>query len=236
MRPLATEAILPLGEERSYFRKVFAWMGVGLAVTGRVAAGVGHSQRALNALLTGSGWIFIGLILIEFALVGGLVGLVQHMDLFEAGATFLGYSALNGVTLSVIFAVFTTKSIFATFFVAAAMFGALALVGYATSIDLTGLGGFLFMALVGQIVGVVVNIFWLNETLYWVTTATGVLDLLGLHRVRRSEAEALRNRWGRGTGREGRHRGRTGALPRLRQPVPLSAADLRAPQVVMRAS
>ena len=176
MRALASETIVPNAEQRAYFREVFVWMAVALVVTGAVAAGVGHSQRALNALVTGSGgWVFIGLILIDLVLVAGLAGLVQHMDVFEAALTFLGYAALNGVTISVIFAVFTTKSIFATFFVAAAMFAALALAGYTTSVDLTGIGGFLFMALFGQIVGVFVNILWLNETLYWVTTATGVL-------------------------------------------------------------
>jgi uncharacterized protein len=176
VRTFASETIVPNQEERAYFREVFAWMAVGLVITGAVAAAVGHSQRALNVLVTGSGgWVFIGLVVIELVLVMGLVGLVQHMDVFEAATTFLGYAALNGVTLSVIFAVFTTKSIFATFLVAAAMFAALAVAGYTTSVDLTGLGGFLFMALFGQIVGVFVNILWLNQTLYWVTTATGVL-------------------------------------------------------------
>ena len=55
------------------------------------------------------------------------------------------------------------------------MFAALALWGYATNVDLTGWGSFLMMALVGQLIGLVVNIFWLNSTLYWVTTASGVL-------------------------------------------------------------
>lgn len=55
------------------------------------------------------------------------------------------------------------------------MFAALALAGYTTSIDLTGLWSFLLMALVGQLIGLIVNLLWLNERLYWVTTATGVL-------------------------------------------------------------
>lgn len=176
MRTLATDAIAPGEEERVYFRKVFAWMALALAVTGGVSGAIGHSQRALHALLTGAGgWVFIGCILIEFVLVAGLVGLVEHMDLFEASATFLAYAALNGVTLSVIFAVYTTKSIFSTFLVTAGMFAVLALVGYTTNVDLTKWGSFLFMALVGQLIGLVVNLFWLNETLYWLTTATGVL-------------------------------------------------------------
>jgi FtsH-binding integral membrane protein len=94
---------------------------------------------------------------------------------FEAAATFLGYAALNGLTLSLLFAVYTTKSIFSTFLVTAAMFAAIAVWGYVTKRDLTGWGNFLLMALIGQVIGVFVNLLWLNETLYWVTTASGVL-------------------------------------------------------------
>lgn len=97
------------------------------------------------------------------------------MDVFEAATTFLAYAALNGVTISVIFAAFTTRSIFTTFLVTAAMFGALAVWGATTHRDLTSWGSFLFMALIGQLAGLLVNLFWLNETLYWGTTATGVL-------------------------------------------------------------
>lgn len=176
MQQFATDSIAPARDEQAYFAHVFGWMAAALAVTGVIAAGIGHDQRALNALVTsGGGWVFLVLLLIELLLVGGLVGLVQHMSVVEAGATFLGYAALNGVTISVIFAVFTTGSIYATFFVTAGMFAALAIVGYTTSIDLTGLGSFLSMALVGLLIGLVVNLFWFNSTLYWATTVVGVL-------------------------------------------------------------
>lgn len=176
MRRLATYAIAPNTTDRTYFVQVFGWMAAALAVTGGVAAAVGHDQRALHAVFGGGfPFVFLGLVLIQFLLVGGLVGLVQHMDVFTAGAIFLGYAALSGVTVSVIFAVYTTKSIFATFLITAAMFGALAVAGYTTDLDLTSWGTFLGMALFGQLVGLVVNLFWLNETLYWVTTVVGVL-------------------------------------------------------------
>lgn len=176
MRPLATDGIAPARDERAYFAHVFGWMAAGLALTGGVADAIGHSQHALNDLVTsGGGWTFVGLIGIEFLLVAGLVGLVQHMPVFEAAAIFLAYAALNGVTISVIFAVWTTGSIYATFFVTAGMFAALAFAGYTTGIDLTSWGSFLFMGLIGLIIGSVVNIFWFNSTLYWVTTVAGVL-------------------------------------------------------------
>jgi uncharacterized protein len=176
MNQLATQMITSTGDERVYFRRVFAWMSGALAVTGIVAAGVGHSETAMHALLSGAGtWIFVALLVIELALVSALVGLVRHMDLFQTVATFIGYAALNGVTLSIVFALFTTKSIFATFLVTAGMFGALALIGATTSIDLTKWGSFLFMALIGQLIGLVVNLIWFNSLVYWVTTATGIL-------------------------------------------------------------
>jgi hypothetical protein len=175
---LATDGIAPnQGEDESaYFTQVFAWMAVGLAATGAVAAAVYASGTALHAFEGNSGpTIFIILAILELALVAGLVGLVQHMSLFETGATFLAYCVLNGVTFSVIFLAYTTTSIVSTFLVTAIMFGAIALWGYTTKRDLTGWGTFLFMALIGQLVGLVVNLFWLNDTLYWVTTAVGVL-------------------------------------------------------------
>jgi uncharacterized protein len=176
VRPLAAETIAPSQEERVYFRQAFAWMGVGLAITGAVAYAIGRSQTALHALFEGSGrTVIIVALVVELLLVGSLVTLVRHMDLFESALVFLAYAGLNGLTLSAIFAVFTTKSIFSTLFVTAAMFGALALWGYSTNADLTSWGSFLFMALIGQVIGVFVNLFWLNETLYWVTTATGVV-------------------------------------------------------------
>ena len=176
MNQLATDGIAPAQNDSAFFTRVFAWMAAGLAVTGAVAAAVYSSGTALHTFEGSSGpIIFIILAILELALVAGLVGLVQHMGLFEAGATFLAYCILNGVTFSVIFLAYTTTSIVSTFLVTASMFGALALWGYTTKADLTGWGSFLFMALIGLLWGTIVNLFWLNNTLYWVTTVVGVL-------------------------------------------------------------
>ena len=238
MNQLATDGIAPTQGDSAYFTQVFAWMAAGLAVTGGAAAAVYSSGTALHTFEGGSGpTIFIILAVLELALVAGLVGLVQHMNLFEARATFIGYAALNGVTISVIFLAYTTSSIVSTFFVTAAMFGAVALWGYATKRYLTGWGTFLFMALFGQLVGLVVNLFWLNNTLYWVTTAVGSPALLRLHRLRRPAAQGARPAAARRRLRrrgEGRDRRSARALPRLRQPLPLPAADPGQEQAVAR--
>lgn len=178
---MATDSIAPAQDEQAYFYRVFAWMGVGLAVTGGAAGAIGSSASALHALFSGNGQaVIVVALILELVLVAGLVGLVQHMQPFDAGATFLAYAGLNGVTLSFLFEAFTTKSIFSTFLVTAGMFGVLALWGYTTKTDITRWGSFLFMALIGLIIALVVNIFWLNEKLYWATTVIGVLLFSGL--------------------------------------------------------
>ena len=76
-------------------------MATALAVTGGVSAAVGHDQRALNAIFGGGfPFVFLGLVVVEVLLVGGLVGLVEHMDAPTAGAIFLAYAAITGVTVS----------------------------------------------------------------------------------------------------------------------------------------
>jgi FtsH-binding integral membrane protein len=86
---------------------------------------------------------------------------------------FFVYSATVGITFAFLFELYTTESIFTAFFVTAGMFGALAVFGAITDIDLTKVGSIAFMALIGLILATIVNIFWANETLYWVTTYAG---------------------------------------------------------------
>jgi FtsH-binding integral membrane protein len=176
----AAESIAPIAGERVFFARVFGWMAAGLAVSGLIAYLVGTSSATVRVLLSGRGTIIlIVTVLIELVLVAVLVGLVQHMNTTEAALIFLAYAGLNGIVLSLIFAVYTTQSIFSTFLVAAGMFAALAIWGYTTKADLTSWGSFLFMALVGQLIGLVVNFLWFNSAFYWITTATGILIFSG---------------------------------------------------------
>ena len=179
MNQLATDSIAAKRDDSLYFTRAFGWMALALAVTGGIAYLVGNNQALLTALVGAGRPLFIGLLIIELLLVAGLVGLVEHMNFFEAAAIFLGYAALNGLTFSVIFAVFTTESIFSTFLVTAGMFGFLALWGATTKCDLTSWGNLLFGALIGQLIGLVVNWIWFNDTFYWITTATGLLIFSG---------------------------------------------------------
>src|SRR5204862_4161782 len=85
-----------------------------------------------------------------------------------------------GLTLSVIFLVYTQASLYSAFFITAGTFGGMSLYGFVTKRDLTSLGSMLFMALIGLIIASVVNIFWANSTLYWIISYAGVLIFVGL--------------------------------------------------------
>jgi FtsH-binding integral membrane protein len=102
------------------------------------------------------------------------------MSVSAAQTTFWAYAALVGISLSSIFLVYTTGSIVQTFFITATAFGALSLYGYTTKRDLTGMGSFLFMGLIGLILAMIVNIFLASSALQFAISAIGVLIFAGL--------------------------------------------------------
>ena len=102
------------------------------------------------------------------------------MSFATAGIVFLVYSVLNGVLFSTIFLAYTMGSIASTFFITAGTFGAMSLVGYFIKKDLSAIGRFLMMALIGLIIATVVNIFIQSSLLMWICTICGVLLFSGL--------------------------------------------------------
>jgi FtsH-binding integral membrane protein len=179
---MASELSLPqvVVEERHFMTQVFGWMSMGLALTGGVAAAVA-STPALAHMVLQNRLVFFGLIIFQLILVFRLAGVVQSaMSASAATAMFLFYAALNGLTLSVIFLAYTSSSIATAFFVTAGTFGIMSLYGYFTKADLTGLGHLCFMALIGLIIASVVNLWFHNPTVMWITTYAGVLIFIGL--------------------------------------------------------
>lgn len=168
-----------LAETQRFFVKVYGWMSIALIVTGLVAIWTA-SNVSIISLLTESKWFFIGLLILEFVLVAYLVGWIMKMSSQTATFIFIFYSILNGFTLSIIFLVYTTDSIASTFFITAGTFAIMSIYGYFTKSDLTKLGNLLLMGLIGLIIASAVNIFYQNETLYWVTTYAGILIFIGL--------------------------------------------------------
>jgi FtsH-binding integral membrane protein len=159
--------------DSNFLQRVFLWMFTGLAITGGVAAAIGSSDTLLTDITESPG-IIIGVIVVQLGIVFGLSFAINRISVPVATFLFLLYSASVGVTFAFIFELYTTQSIFTAFLITAGMFGALAVWGAVTHIDLSKLGAIAFMALIGLILATIVNIFWANSTLYWITTYAGV--------------------------------------------------------------
>jgi FtsH-binding integral membrane protein len=163
----------------TFLRGVHWWMFGGLAVTAVVALAVASSPAAMSTLISNR-ILFFGIIIAELVLVVYLSARVNTMAPSTAGTLFLAYSALNGVTFALILLAYTGASVANAFFVSAGMFGALAVYGSVTKRDLTGMGRFMFMGLVGLVLAGVVGIFWQNDAMQFVMGVVGVLVFSGL--------------------------------------------------------
>lgn len=160
-----------------FLAKVFNWMAAGLGVTGIVAYLTVSTGLAITIA---SSFLFLLLMIGELGLVVYLSARIEKMQAGTASSLFLLYSVLNGLTLSVIFLRYTGSSIASTFFITAGMFGAMAIYGMVTKRDLTGVGSFLFMGLIGLVIAMVVNFFFRSPALSWMISAVGVLVFTGL--------------------------------------------------------
>jgi len=162
-----------------FMRRVYNWMGLGLALTAFVSLYTTSNPHLLS-LIFGNSLVFFGLIIGELALVIILSAAINRLQASTATLLFFLYSAMNGLTLSVIFLAYTRASIASTFFVTAGTFGVTSFYGYTTQRDLTSWGSFFFMGLIGIILASVVNIFLHSPMIYWVVTYAGILVFVGL--------------------------------------------------------
>ncbi len=163
----------------SFIRSVYNWMAAGLALTGGVAYFAAHNQ-ALKQLIFGVPMVFFGLIIAELGMVFYLSARIQKIEASTATGLFLLYAALNGLTLSFIFLVYTGTSIASVFFICAATFVACSIYGMTTKRDLTSWGNFLFMGLIGIIIASVVNMFVQSSAMAALISYIGVLVFVGL--------------------------------------------------------
>ena len=162
-----------------FIRSVYNWMAIGLALTGFVAYYVANTP-ALVELIFGNRLLFFGLIIGELALVFMISARIQKMQASTATALFVVYSILNGATLSFIFLVYTASSITSTFFICAATFVACSIYGWTTKRDLTSMGGFLMMGLIGIIIASLVNMFFRSTAMSMIISYIGVIVFVGL--------------------------------------------------------
>ena len=160
-------------------RKVYVWMTLALVITGFTAYYVAHSTSFVYTLMSSSGLMW-GLIIAELALVIGLSAAIHKLSLTVATLMFVVYSIINGLTLSFIFFAYTESSIAQVFFITAGTYGAMALIGYTTKTDLTSLGKYLFMGLIGIIIATLVNLFFNNDMVTTIVSYLGVLIFVGL--------------------------------------------------------
>jgi hypothetical protein len=163
----------------SFVRSVYNWMAIGLGLTGVVAYSVANLPEVRN-IIFGSGVIFFGLIIAQLALVFVLSSRIHRMQAGTATLLFVLYSALNGATLSSIFLAYAQSSITSTFFVCSATFVACSIYGWTTRRDLTSMGGFLTMGLIGIVIASLVNIFVQSNAVSTVVSYIGVLVFVGL--------------------------------------------------------
>lgn len=163
---------------RAHMNKVYGLMSVGMLITGAVAYAVGTNEQLLMAIF-GSGlkWVVM---FAPLAVVFAFGAMLHKMSANTARAVFLGYSALMGLSISFIFAAYTGISIAQTFLVTAIAFAGLSLYGYTTKRNLSAMGSFLMMGLIGLIVASIVNIFLASSAMAFAISVIGVLIFAGL--------------------------------------------------------
>jgi len=206
MQMQQSHALVGSNEElaaRALLQKVYAWMAAGLAVTA-VTAWVVASSPALWGLFLGTPLLYVCLG-VELVMVFAFSAVVQRVSLPVALLFFLAYALVNGLTLSVIFLVYTGGSIAGTFLATAGTFGAMSAFGYLTKMDLSRFGSYLLMALFGVLIGSIVNLFFASEILYWAVTYIGIFVFIGLTAYDTQKIKDLA--FAEGMSEEDRHRG-----------------------------
>jgi FtsH-binding integral membrane protein len=184
----ADRAVIDAGL-RAYMIRIYNYMAMGVALTGVVAwitFNAAVNEVGGKLVLTSFGqMIFSGpAVLVLFLGTLGMVILISwRIDRLQpatALALFMVYAGLLGLMLSSIFLTYTGTSITRVFFISAASFAGLSLYGYTTQRDLSPIGSFLMMGLIGLIIAMVVNIFLKSSGLDFVISAVGVLIFAGL--------------------------------------------------------
>lgn len=164
---------------QSFLRAVYAWMFGGLLLTTAASAWVVFSP-AMQQIVLGNPFVFYGLLIAEFGLGMWVQVRIHHMSAGTAGGAFLVYSLLTGLTLSVIFFLYTQAAILQAFLTAALMFAGMSVYGYVTKRSLSSIGSYMVMAAWGLFAGFLLNIFLKSDRLSYVLSIVGVFVFLGL--------------------------------------------------------
>ena len=163
---------------RAYMLRVYNYMCVALALSGAVAFVVSTSP-ALQQAIFGTPLMWV-VFLAPLGLVFFLSARIHKMSATAAQTTFWVFAGLMGMSLASIFIAYTPESVTRVFFITAGAFAGLSLVGYTTKKDLSGMGTFLFMGVIGLVIAMVVNMFLGSSMLQLGISALGVLIFAGL--------------------------------------------------------
>jgi uncharacterized protein len=163
---------------RQHMLRVYNYMGLGLVLTGVVAYIVGTTPALYVPIFqTPLKWVVM---LAPLAFVLFFSFKMESMSASSAQALFWAFCAVMGLSLASIFLVFTGVSIARTFFIAATMFGATSLYGYTTKSDLSKIGSFLIMGLIGVVIASIVNLFLGSSALQFAISVIGIVVFVGL--------------------------------------------------------
>ena len=164
--------------QREYLSKVYAWMVGGLLATAFTSAF--FMATGLQYFIMNIPMGYLLLIIAQFGLVAYLSARIDRMSTQTATMSFFAYAILTGITFSIILMMFDEAVIFSTFLITAGMFGGLSAFGYFTKKDLSGVGSFMFMGLIGIILASIINFFLVNSALNFVINIIGVIVFAGL--------------------------------------------------------
>ncbi len=152
-------------------QKAFGIMATGLGVTALTSFIIANNVLLMtfcyNSYFV---WIIAELVLVFFLSLG-----IKNMGTATATIAFYAYAIVNGITLFSVFLVYTNTSIVSTFLITALMFGSAAVYGKVTKRDLSSMGSFLFMALIGIIIASIVNLFMHSGTLSFIISIVGII-------------------------------------------------------------
>lgn len=164
----------------SVMKSVYLKMTFAILITAFISLGTAYFAPGFAATLATNSWVYWGLAIAEIGIVIYLSARLNSMSSTTATLLFYVFAILNGLTLSLIYYMYTKQSIATTFFVTAGAFGAMSVYGYVTKTDLSKFGSILVMALFGLIICILVNLFMKSSTLEWIISGVGVLIFTGL--------------------------------------------------------
>ncbi len=164
---------------KHFFQKVYGWMFLGLAISG-LAAYLAAFNPTVNKVVMQNPWMMFALIILELLLVIFMSFLIKKMSPTAATLCFLIFALVNGLTLSIIFVIYSISSIAMAFFLTAGLFGLMSLIGMITGVDLSKIGTICFFGLIGVIIASIVNFFIHSTTAGYVISAITIIIFIGL--------------------------------------------------------